>query len=143
MADEKEEDRVDKISSQISFWLSMIISVMAVYAYCLSNPQDDPATQKMRLFFRENIMVVSQFVKLSFDEQKEFAAKPRHPFYSSYLSASEIEKERIRALIHVSDDYSPNHYWLNVVFLWVIVFSAIWFICKAIEGILAVARNRS
>ena len=115
---------------------------MAVYAYCLSTPQDDPAMQKMRLFFRENIMDVSQFVKLPYDGQKEFAAKQKHPFYSSYMVASEIEKEKIRALIHVSDDYSPNHYWLNVVFLWVIIFSSVWFICKTIEGIFAVARNR-
>jgi hypothetical protein len=96
----------------------------------------------MRLFFRENIMEVAQFVKLPYDEQKAFAAKQQHPFYASYLAASEIEKEKIRALIHVSDDYSPNHYWLNVAFLWVIVFSAIWIVCKAIEGMLAVARNR-
>ena len=138
-----EEDKVERISSAISFWLSIIISMMAVYAYCISTPQDDLPTQKMRLFFRANIMDVSQFVKLPFDEQKAFASKQKHPFYTSYMDASEIEKEKIRALIHVSDDYSPNHYWLNVAFLWVIVFSTVWFICKTIEGVLAVARDRA
>ena len=136
------EDQVEKISSAVSFWLSMIISLMAVYAYCASNPQDDLATQKMRHFFRENFMEVSQFVKLPYAEQKEFAMKQKHPFYASYMIASEIEKEKIRALIHLSDDYSPNLYWLNVAFLWVVAFSTVWIVCKAIEGILDVARNR-
>lgn len=141
MADEN-EGRIEKISSAISFWLSMALSVMAVYAYCVSNPQDDEATQKMRLFFKSNIMDVAQFIKLPYDEQKDFAAQQKHPFYTSYMNASEIEKEKIRALIHISDDYNPNHYWLNVAFLWVIVFSSVWFICKTIEGLFAVARQR-
>lgn len=140
MVSEK-EDKVEKVSSAISFWLAAIISIAAVFAYCKSTPQDDLATQKMRLFFRDNIIEVSEFIKLPFDEQNTFAENKTHPFYKGYMKASEIEKEKLRALIHVSDDYSPNHYWLNVVFLWVIVFSSVWFVAKIVEGVLVMVRD--
>jgi hypothetical protein len=138
----EKEDNIEKVSSAISFWLALIISIVAVFSYCKSTPQDDPATQKMRLFFRDNIIEVSEFIKLPYDEQNTFAENKAHPFFKSYMKASELEKEKLRALIHVSDDYSPNHYWLNVVFLWVIVFSSVWFVAKIVEGILVMVRDK-
>ena len=141
MVSEK-EDKIEKVSSVISFWLAAVVSVIVVFAYYRSTPPDDPATQKMRLFFRDNIMEVAEFIKLPFDEQVAFAARQKHPFYRGYMKAGETEKEKLRALVHVSDDYSPNHYWLNVAFLWVIVFSSVWFVAKIVEGILVMVRDK-
>ena len=141
MVSEK-EDRIEKVSSAISFWVATVISIVSIFAYYKSTPPDDLTTQKMRLFFRDNIMEVSEFIKLPFDEQNAFALKQTHPFYKSYMKSSETEKEKIRAIIHISDDYSPNHYWLNVAFLWLIVFSSVWFIAKIVEGILIMVRDK-
>lgn len=134
-------DKTEKAFSIIFFCLSAFLATIASYAYQNTAPQDDLATQNMRLFFKDNIMEVSQFVRLSYDEQEAFARQATHPFYKKYMSASEIEKEKIRALIHTSGDYSPNHYWLNIAFLWGIVFTTIWFICKVFESILVYMRR--
>lgn len=134
-------DKTEKAFSIIFFCLSAVLATVASYAYKNSVPQDDLATQNMRLFFKDNFMEVSQFIRLSYDEQEAFAGQDKHPFYKKYMSASEIEKEKIRALIHASGDYSPNHYWLNIAFLWGIVFTTIWFLCKVIEAILVYMRR--
>ena len=52
-----------------------------------------------------------------------------------------IEKEKINALIHISRDYSPNQYWFNVVFLWGIAFTTLWFLGLMLEACIILVRR--
>ena len=60
-------------------------------------------------------MDVAKFIRLPNDELQRFATLKSHPFYQTYLKSSEVEKEKIKALIHISRDYSPNQYWFNIM----------------------------
>jgi hypothetical protein len=95
----------------------------------------------MRLFFKENIMDVAKFIRLPNDELREFTTLKSHPFYQTYLKSSEVEKEKIRALIHISRDYNPNQYWFNIVFLGTIAFAVIWFLGLILEAIIILVRR--
>ena len=64
-----------------------------------------------------------------------------HPFYKSYMKASEVEKQEINALIHVSTDYTPNQYWFNLVFLWTIFFTTFWFLGLMTQGVINLMRR--
>lgn len=135
------DNQKEVLSRWISFWLSFILAVGISFWYYALNPPDSTEMRKMRLFFKENIMDVAKFIRLSDDELQGFAALKSHPFYQTYLKSSEVEKEKIRALIHISRDYNPNQYWFNIVFLWTIAFATLWFLGLILEAIIILVRR--
>ena len=138
---ELRDNQKEVLSRRISFWLSFILAVGISFWYYALNPPDSTEMRKMRLFFKENIMDVAKFIRLSDDELQGFAALKSHPFYQTYLKSSEVEKEKIRALIHISRDYNPNQYWFNIVFLWTIAFATLWFLGLILEAIIILVRR--
>ena len=146
---EGEQEQIEKLrdnqkevlSRRISFWLSFILAVGISFWYYALNPPDSTEMRKMRLFFKENIMDVAKFIRLPDDELQGFAALKSHPFYQTYLKSSEVQKEKIRALIHISRDYNPNQYWFNIVFLWAIAFATLWFLGLILEAIIILVRR--
>jgi hypothetical protein len=126
---------------RVSFWLSFTLAIVISWWYYSLNPPDSTEMRKMRLFFKENIMDVAKFIRLPNDELREFTTLKSHPFYQTYLKSSEVEKEKIRALIHISRDYNPNQYWFNIVFLGTIAFAAIWFLGLILEAIIILVRR--
>ena len=138
---ELRDNKKEVLSRRISFWLSFTLAVVITWWYYASNPPDSAEMQKMRLFFKENIMDVSKFIRLPRDELHDFAASKRHPFYQTYLKSSEIEREKVKALIHISRDYSPNQYWFNIIFLWTIAFTTLWFLGLILEAIIILVRR--
>ena len=139
--EELRDNQKEVLSRRISFWLSFILAVGISFWYYALNPPDSTEMRKMRLFFKENIMDVAKFIRLPDDELQEFAALKSHPFYQTYLKSSEVEKEKIRALIHISRDYSPNQYWFNIIFLWTIAFATLWFLGLILEAIIILVRR--
>ena len=144
---EQEENYIDNqkeiLNRRISFWLSFILAVVITWWYCALNPPDSTEMRKMRLFFKENIMDVAKFVRLPNGELQEFVASRSHPFYQTYLKSSEVEREKIKALIHISRDYSPNQYWFNIIFLWTIAFTTLWFLGLILEAIIILLRREN
>ncbi len=126
---------------RVSFWLSFTLAIVITWWYYSLNPPDSTEMQKMRLFFKENVMDVAKFIRLPNDELREFTTLKSHPFYQTYLKSSEVEKEKIRALIHISRDYNPNQYWFNIVFLGTIAFAVIWFLGLILEAIIILVRR--
>ncbi len=139
--EELRDNQKEVLSRRISFWLSFILAVGISFWYYVLNPPDSTEMRKMRLFFKENIMDVAKFIRLPDDELQGFAALKSHPFYQTYLKSSEVEKEKIRALIHISRDYSPNQYLFNIVFLWTIAFTTLWFLGLILEAIIILVRR--
>ena len=139
--EELRDNQKEVLSRRISFWLSFILAVGISFWYYALNPPDSTEMRKMRLFFKENIMDVAKFIRLPDDELQGFAALKTHPFYQTYLKSSEVEKEKIRALIHISRDYSPNQYLFNIVFLWTIAFTTLWFLGLILEAIIILVRR--
>ena len=139
--EELRDNQKEVLSRRISFWLSFILAVGISFWYYALNPPDSTEMRKMRLFFKENIMDVARFIRLPDDELQGFAALKSHPFYQTYLKSSEVEKEKIRALIHISRDYSPNQYLFNIVFLWTIAFATLWFLGLILEAIIILVRR--
>ena len=145
---EGEAGQEDHISNQkevfnrrVSFWLSFVLAILITCWYYSLNPPGSTEMRKMRLFFKENIMDVAKFIRLSDGELQGFAVLKSHPFYQTYLKSSEVEKEKIRALIHISRDYNPNQYWFNIVFLWTIAFATLWFLGLILEAIIILVRR--
>ncbi|MBI5428266.1 MAG: hypothetical protein HZA02_08330 [Nitrospinae bacterium] len=138
----EKEDQRERFYSAMSFWISVVLSAAFAVWYYTANPPDDSATRRLRMFFKKNIMEVTKFIALPPEEQKAFAQARKHPFYISYYDASVIEKDKIKALIHMSYDYTPYQYWFNIVFLWVICFTTLWFLGKMTEAVLVVQRNK-
>ena len=139
--EELRDNQKEVLNRRISFWLSFILAVGISFWYYALNPPDSTEMRKMRLFFKENIMDVAKFIRLPDDELQGFAALKSHPFYQTYLKSSEVKKEKIRALIHISRDYSPNQYWFNIVFLWTIAFTTLWFLGLILEAIIILVRR--
>ena len=139
--EELRDNQKEVLSRRISFWLSFILAVGIRFWYYALNPPDSTEMRKMRLFFKENIMDVAKFIRLPDDELQGFAALKSHPFYQTYLKSSEVEKEKIRALIHISRDYSPNQHWFNIVFLLTIAFATLWFLGFILEAIIILVRR--
>jgi len=139
--EELRDNQKEVLSRRISFWLSFILAVGISFWYYTLNPPASTEMRKMRLFFKENIIGVAKFIRLPDDELQGFAALKSHPFYQTYLKSSEVEKEKIRALIHISRDYSPNQYWFNIVFLWTIAFATLWFLGLILEAIIILVRR--
>ena len=142
---EQEENYIDNqkeiLNRRISFWLSFILAIVITWWYYALNPPDSTEMRKMRLFFKENIMDVAKFVRLPNDELQEFVASRSHPFYQTYLKSSEIEREKIKALIHISRDYTPNQYWFNIIFLGTIAFTTLWFLGLILEAVIILVRR--
>ena len=137
------EDKKEKLISRISLWVSIILTTIVVYWYYNNNPPDSPAVVKMRMFFKEYNRDVMTFIDLPRDEMIEFAYKKKHPFYLKYVKATEVEKADLRALIHISTDYTPNQYWFNLFFAWVIFFSTFWFMGLMVEACIVLMRRNS
>ena len=137
------EDKKEKLISRISLWVSIILTTIVVYWYYNNNPPDSPAVVKMRMFFKEYNRDVMTFIDLPRDEMIEFAYKKKHPFYLKYVKATEVEKADLRALIHISTDYTPNQYWFNLFFAWVIFFTTFWFIGLMVEACIVLMRRNS
>lgn len=135
--DEKKED----VGRRVSLWVSLLLSVAVTCWYYLSNPPDSPEMRQMRLFFKENIMDVATFIRLPYDEREKFANKRQHPFYATFIKASEVQKEKIKALIHISSDYNSNQYWFNIIFLWAMLFTALWFFGLIVEAVVVLVRR--
>ena len=135
------DEKKESLSRRISFWLSIIFATAMTCWYCVLNPVESAEMQKMRLFFKENIMEVAKFIRLPNEELTEFAKSKEHPFYQTYLKSSEVEREKIKALIHISRDYSPNQYWFNIVFLWTIAFTTLWFLGLILEAVIILVRQ--
>jgi len=137
------EDKKEKLISRISLWVSIILTTIVVYWYYNDNPPDSPAVVKMRMFFKEHNRDVMTFIDLPREEMIEFAYKKKHPFYLKYVKATEVEKADLRALIHISTDYTPNQYWFNLFFAWVIFFTTFWFIGLMVEACIVLMRRNS
>ena len=139
--EELRDNQKEVLSRRISFWLSFILAIGISFWYYALNPPDSTEMRKMRLFFKENIMDVAKFIRLPDDELQGFAALKSHPFYQTYLKSSEVEREKIKALIHISRDYTPNQYWFNIIFLWTIAFTTLWFLGLMLEAVIILVRR--
>jgi len=139
--EELRDNQKEVLSRRVSFCLSFILAIVITWWYYSLNPPDSKEMQKMRLFFKENVMDVAKFIRLPNDELQGHAALKSHPFYQTYVKSSEVEKEKIRALIHISRDYSPNQHWFNIVFLWTIAFATLWFLGLILEAIIILVRR--
>jgi len=135
------DGKKEKLYRKISIWTALVLSTVVTLAYGVTHPPDTREVQNMRLFFNKNGHTVSKFLRLPREEQKAFARKEKHPFYSSYLKSSEIEKEEIKALVHISFDYTPNQYWISFIFIWTIGFASFWFIGVMVEGAIILVRK--
>ena len=135
------DEKKENLSRRISFWLAFIVATVMTYWYCAQNPIESTEIKKMRLFFKENIMEVTKFIRLPNEELKEFAKFKKHPFYQTYFKSSELEREKVKALIHISRDFSPNQYWFNIIFLWTIAFTTLWFLGLILEAVIILVRR--
>ncbi len=137
------EDKVDNWVGRFSLWGSILLATLITVGYCYQNPPDSEEVQRMRIFFRENGMEVSQFIKMSQEEKERFAAWQKHPFYKTYLQSSENEKKDINAQIHNSLDYRPAQYWVGIVFIWCVAFMTLWFLGLMAQGVVNLVRQKS
>lgn len=140
---EEIEDSKEKWISRISLWVSLLLTTAVVIWYYQDNPPDSPDVVKMRIFFKERNQEVGKFINMKKNEQIAFAFKNKHPFYKRYIKLSTVEQERIRSLVHISTDYTPNQYWFNLFFMWVIFFTTFWFVGLMAEACIVIIRRNS
>ena len=140
---EEIDDNTERLIRRISLWTSLLLTTALVIWYYQANPRDSPEIIKMRIFFKERNMEVGKFINLDKNEQVAFAYTNKHPFYKKYIKASTVEQERIRSLIHISRDFTPNQYWFNLFFLFVMSFTTFWFIGLMIEACIVIMRRNS
>jgi hypothetical protein len=140
---EEIEDSKEKWISRISLWVSVLLTTFIVVWYYQDTPPDSAEVVKMRVFFKERNQQVMTFINMNRNEQIAFAYKNKHPFYMSYIKASTVEQEKIRSLVHISTDYTPNQYWFNLFFMWVIFFTAFWFLGLMAEACIVIMRRNS
>lgn len=138
---EEKDSKRDKIYARISFWSSVLLATLIMVWYYEATPPDTEEVKKMRHFFKDNVMTVTQFIKMRPEELEAFAEKQKHPFYKIYVKAPAVEQGRIRALIHISIDYNPNQYWFNIIFGWTIFFTTFWFIGMILQGVIVLVRQ--
>ena len=139
--EEFRDEKKENLSRRVSFWLSFLGATVMTCWYCWLNPVESTEVQKMRLFFKENIIDVAKFIRLPREELEEFAKSKNHPFYQTYLKSSELERGKVKALIHISRDYTPNQYWFNIFFLWIIAFTTLWFLGLILEAVIILVRS--
>ena len=137
------EDTKEKWISRISLWVSVFLTTAIVIWYYQSNPPDSPEVVRMRVFFKEKNRDVMKFISMDRNEQIAFAFKNKHPFYLSYIRKSTVEQEKIRSLVHISTDFTPNQYWFNLGFMWVIVFTTFWFLGLMTEACIVLMRRET
>ena len=137
------EDQKEKWISRVSLWVSLILTTVIVVWYYQENPPEPANVIKMRVFFKEKNREVMKFINMGRNEQIAFAFKSKHPFYKHYIKASTVEQEKIRSLIHISTDFTPNQYWFNLFFMWVIFFTTFWFIGLMAEACIVIMRRNS
>ena len=140
---EEIDDNTERWIRRISLCVSLLLTIAVVVWYYQGNPPASPEVIKMRMFFKERNMEVGKFINLDKNEQIAFAYKNKHPFYKRYIKVSTVEQERIRSLIHISTDYTPNQYWFNLFFLSVMSFTTFWFIGLMIEACIVIMRRNS
>jgi hypothetical protein len=140
---EEIDDSKEKWLSRISLWVSLLLTTAVVIWYYQDNPPDSPEVVKMRMFFKERNQEVGKFINMKKNEQIAFAFKNKHPFYKRYIKLSTVEQERIRSLVHISTDYTPNQYWFNLFFMWVIFFTTFWFVGLMAEACIVIIRRNS
>ena len=140
---EEIDDNTERWIRRISLCVSLLLTTAVVVWYYQGNPPASPEVIKMRMFFKERNMEVGKFINLDKNEQIAFAYKNKHPFYKRYIKVSTVEQERIRSLIHISTDYTPNQYWFNLFFLSVMSFTTFWFIGLMIEACIVIMRRNS
>ena len=140
---EEMDDNTERLIRRISLWASLLLTTALVVWYYQANPRDSPEIIKMRMFFKERNMEVGKFINLDNNEQITFAYTNKHPFYKKYIKASTVEQERIRSLIHISRDFTPNQYWFNLFFLSVMSLTTFWFIGLMIEACIVIMRRNS
>ena len=139
--EEIEEERQEKFGRRICFWVSVILASAFTFWYYQSNPPESEEVKRMRQFFKDNKRQVMEFIRMDIEKLEGYAKKQQHPFYMSYVKASVNEKDKIKALIHTSVDYSPNQYWFNLFFLWAMTLTAVWFIALMAQGCLILVRR--
>ena len=139
--EEFRDEKKENLSRRVSFWLSFLGATVMTCWYCWLNPVESTEVQKMRLFFKENIIDVAKFIRLPREELEEFAKSKNHPFYQTYLKSSELERDKVKALIHISRDYTLNQYWFNIFFLWIIAFTTLWFLGLMLEAVIILVRS--
>ena len=139
--EEFRDEKKENLSRRVSFWLSFLGATVMTCWYCWLNPVESTEVQKMRLFFKENIIDVAKFIRLPREELEEFAKSKNHPFYQTYLKSSELERGKVKALIHISRDYTPNQYWFNIFFLWIVAFTTLWFLGLILEAVIILVRS--
>ncbi len=137
------EDTKEKWLSRISLYVSVFLTTAIVVWYYQSNPPESPEVVRMRVFFKEQNRAVMKFIGMKKNEQVAFAFKSKYPFYMSYIKSSTVEQEKIRALVHRSTDFTPNQYWLNLSFMWVIFFTTFWFLGLMTEACIVLVRRNS
>ena len=140
---EEIDDNTERWIRRISLCVSLLLTTAVLVWYYQGNPPASPEVIKMRMFFKERNMEVGKFINLDKNEQIAFAYKNKHPFYKRYIKVSTVEQERIRSLIHISTDYTPNQYWFNLFFLSVMSFTTFWFIGLMIEACIVIMRRNS
>ncbi len=140
---EEIDDNTEKWIRRISLCVSLILTTVLVIWYYQENPPDSPEVIKMRMFFKANNRAVGKFLNLDRNEQIAFAFKNKHPFYNRYIKSSTVEQEKIRSLFHISTDYTPNQYWFNLFFMWVMCFTTFWFIGLMAEACIVIMRRNS
>lgn len=138
---EEIDDTLDQWVGKASLWGSVLLALLVTGWYYQHSPPDTREVQTMRLYFKGNSATLITFIRMRYEEKEEFAAQQKHPFYKSYMKASEVEKQKINALIHVSTDYTPNQYWFNLVFLGAIFFMTFWFLGLIGQGVLNLMRR--
>ncbi|MGP0567197.1 hypothetical protein ACTRW9_04875 [Nitrospina sp. 32_T5] len=136
------DDKLDRLVGKISLWISLFLATAMTVWYAMANPPDGDELKRMRLFFKENAIKVGEFLRMPHDEKIKEVKKAKHPFYHSYMKASEVEKGKIRKIYHESIDYTPYQYWFNLFGLWMIAFSGFWFIGLMIQGVVNLVRQQ-
>ena len=138
---EWESENKPTFYSRISLWTSLFLSIGVSLWYYTANPPDEGATKDMRLFIAKNANDVTEFLRMTMEEKKAFAAENKHPFYRNYNEASEVTKEAIKGIAHKSLDYKPNQYWFYLVFFGMVSFLGFWFIGQMTEAIIEIVNE--
>ncbi len=138
---ESTDQKQDRFYSRIFLSVAIILSFAITGWYYFNNPPAEGVEKKMKMFFAKNAKDVTEFLRMTRDEQKAYAERNKHPFYSKYISASETSRLNIRGQVHNSVDYKPTQYWFNLGFMWAIFFLTSWFIGVMIQAAIQINRT--
>jgi len=139
---ESEDQKKDRLYSRIFFWTAVIFSIAITGYYYMTNPPAEGAEKRMKMFIAKNAKDVTEFLRMTRDEQKAFAERKKHPFFTNYNKASENTRLDIRGQVHNSIDYKPAQYWFNLAFLWAIFFATVWFIGLMTQAAIQINRTK-